>query len=150
MYRTEAEGNLRAKTGTIDNVSALSGYVRASDGEQIAFSILSNDVPSTFRAKRIEDAIGARIAAFNRTGAVPEPVAEPAAKTGSGTASSSKGKTTTKATSASSRTHRIRKGDTLDGIARRNGMTVTQLRKANPGLNPKRLIPGKSIKLPAK
>ncbi|MEO5511555.1 MAG: D-alanyl-D-alanine carboxypeptidase/D-alanyl-D-alanine-endopeptidase [Longimicrobiales bacterium] len=150
MYRTGAEGNLRAKTGTIDNVSALSGYVRTSDGEQMAFSILSNDVPSTYRAKRIEDAIGARIASFNRTGAIPEPVAEPALKTGKATASASKGRTTTKSSASSGRTYRIRKGDTLDGIARRNGTTVTKLKKVNPGLNPKRLIPGKSIKLPAK
>ncbi|HEU5209786.1 MAG TPA: D-alanyl-D-alanine carboxypeptidase/D-alanyl-D-alanine-endopeptidase, partial [Longimicrobiales bacterium] len=55
MYRTPAEGNLRAKTGTINHVSALSGYVRAANGERIAFSIISNNVPSTWRAKRIED-----------------------------------------------------------------------------------------------
>src|SRR5690606_41965094 len=44
MYRTPAERNLRAKTGTIDRVSALSGYVRSADGERLAFSIISNDV----------------------------------------------------------------------------------------------------------
>ncbi len=66
MYRTKAQGNLRAKTGTLRNVSALSGYVRASDGELLAFSIISNRVPSTWQAKRIEDRIGARLAAFNR------------------------------------------------------------------------------------
>src|SRR5690606_36661580 len=42
MYRTPAELNLRAKTGTIDRVSALSGYVRSADGERLAFSIISN------------------------------------------------------------------------------------------------------------
>ena len=46
MYRTAAAGNLRAKTGTIRRVSALSGIVRSADGEQILFSILSNNVPS--------------------------------------------------------------------------------------------------------
>src|SRR5690606_24870604 len=53
MYRTAAAGNLRAKTGTIENVSALSGLVRASNGERIAFSIIANQVPSTSAAKGI-------------------------------------------------------------------------------------------------
>jgi serine-type D-Ala-D-Ala carboxypeptidase/endopeptidase (penicillin-binding protein 4) len=66
MERTAAERNLRAKTGTINRVSALSGYVRAANGERLAFAILSNDVPSTWRAKRVEDGIGARLAAFDR------------------------------------------------------------------------------------
>jgi len=73
MYKTGAERNLRAKTGTINRVSALSGYVRAANGERLAFSIISNAVPSTWRAKRVEDAIGARLAAFQR------PVSEGAA-----------------------------------------------------------------------
>jgi D-alanyl-D-alanine carboxypeptidase/D-alanyl-D-alanine-endopeptidase (penicillin-binding protein 4) len=66
MHRTQAQGNLRAKTGTIDRVSALSGYVTAANGERIAFAIISNNVPSTGMAKRIEDEIGARLAAFYR------------------------------------------------------------------------------------
>jgi D-alanyl-D-alanine carboxypeptidase/D-alanyl-D-alanine-endopeptidase (penicillin-binding protein 4) len=75
MQRTPAEHNLRAKTGTLANVSALSGYVRAANGENLAFSILSNNVPSTWRAKRVEDAIGARLASFSRPvpGEVPAP-----------------------------------------------------------------------------
>ena len=59
-------GNLRAKTGTMNNVSALSGYVTAANGERLAFSIISNGVPSTWRAKRVEDQIGARLASFTR------------------------------------------------------------------------------------
>jgi D-alanyl-D-alanine carboxypeptidase/D-alanyl-D-alanine-endopeptidase (penicillin-binding protein 4) len=66
MQRTPAQGNLRAKTGTLANVSALSGYVRAENGEQLAFAIVANNVPSTWRAKRVEDAIGARLARFTR------------------------------------------------------------------------------------
>lgn len=73
MYGTRAAGNLRAKTGTINNVSALSGYVRTRDGERLVFSIVSNDVPSTWRAKVVEDQIGARLATFAR------PVSAPAA-----------------------------------------------------------------------
>lgn len=43
MRRSRAEGNARAKTGSISNVRALSGYVRSRDGELLAFSILAND-----------------------------------------------------------------------------------------------------------
>ncbi len=74
MSGTPAYNNLKAKTGTIDHVSALAGYVKAANGELIAFSIMSNNVPSTWKAKRIEDGIGARLAGFSRppdqTGAV--------------------------------------------------------------------------------
>ncbi|MEX0980119.1 MAG: D-alanyl-D-alanine carboxypeptidase/D-alanyl-D-alanine-endopeptidase [Gemmatimonadota bacterium] len=66
MYRTAAQGNLRAKTGTIDRVSALSGTVLTADGERVGFSILSNEVPSTSQAKRIEDLIGVRLATYRR------------------------------------------------------------------------------------
>lgn len=66
MQRTQAAGNLRAKTGTIRGVSALSGMVRTHDGERIAFSIVSNQLPSAWGAKRLEDRIGARLAALTR------------------------------------------------------------------------------------
>jgi len=74
MYRTRAARNLRAKTGTIDGVSALTGVVSARDGERLLFSILSNEVASTGAAKRVEDRIGARLADFRRAAPdVPEP-----------------------------------------------------------------------------
>ena len=42
MRGTKAEGNVRAKTGTISNVRGLSGYVTTSEGEDIVFSFLVN------------------------------------------------------------------------------------------------------------
>ncbi len=66
MFNTPAAGNLRAKTGTIHAVSALSGVVRSAEGERLAFSILINGTPSTSGAKRVENAIGARLAEFRR------------------------------------------------------------------------------------
>jgi D-alanyl-D-alanine carboxypeptidase/D-alanyl-D-alanine-endopeptidase (penicillin-binding protein 4) len=41
---TRASGNFRGKTGTIDQVSALSGYVTTAGGEQIVFSMIVNGV----------------------------------------------------------------------------------------------------------
>ena len=66
MYGTNAARNLRAKTGTIDGVSALTGIVTTRDGETLLFSILSNELRSTGPAKRVEDRIGARLAEFLR------------------------------------------------------------------------------------
>jgi serine-type D-Ala-D-Ala carboxypeptidase/endopeptidase (penicillin-binding protein 4) len=165
MGGTAAVGNLRAKTGTIDNVSALSGYVRAANGERLAFSIISNNVPSTWPAKRIEDAIGARLAAFDR--GVEEPMGgEPMAPVPAGTdsavsagpvpapapmtrATTPKRETTTRSTTTgATRSYTIKKGDTLDRIARNHRTTVAALQRVNPGLSPRRLIPGKKIKLP--
>jgi D-alanyl-D-alanine carboxypeptidase/D-alanyl-D-alanine-endopeptidase (penicillin-binding protein 4) len=66
MYGTSAARNLRAKTGTIDGVSALTGIVMTRDGETLLFSIISNELRSTGAAKRVEDRIGARLAQFRR------------------------------------------------------------------------------------
>jgi serine-type D-Ala-D-Ala carboxypeptidase/endopeptidase (penicillin-binding protein 4) len=45
---TRAEGNALAKTGSIANVRALSGFVKTRDGEALVFSIIANDfvIPS--------------------------------------------------------------------------------------------------------
>ena len=163
MGGTAAQGNLRAKTGTINNVSALSGYVTAANGERLAFSIISNGVPSTWRAKRVEDAIGARLASFTRprpaasaprpdTTPQPQPrpdtVQQPAPVTPTPQPQQAAPPTPPAPEPAAPRTHVIRSGDTLDGIARSYNTTVAALRQANPGLNPRRLIPGREVRLP--
>ncbi len=43
MKGTKAENNVHAKTGTMTNVSSISGYVKTVDGEMLAFSILANN-----------------------------------------------------------------------------------------------------------
>jgi len=43
LRATRAEANATAKTGSIANVRALSGYVRTRDGETLAFSMLANN-----------------------------------------------------------------------------------------------------------
>lgn len=44
MKKGPAFNNVRAKTGTLNGVSTLSGYVTASNGHTLAFAILVNDV----------------------------------------------------------------------------------------------------------
>lgn len=43
MRRSRAEGNAVAKTGSIANVRALSGFLETRDGETLVFSVLTND-----------------------------------------------------------------------------------------------------------
>lgn len=141
MGATPAGGNLRAKTGTITNVSALSGYVRSAEGERLAFAIMGNDVPSTWRMKRTEDAIGIRLASFSRT-AAPPPRAQPAPDRPAAAARQPT------ARAPAGRTYQVRAGDTLDGIARRHGVTLRALQQANPGVDPRRIRPGQTLRIP--
>lgn len=129
MFRTAAAGNLRAKTGTIEHVSALSGYVRTGDGERVAFSILVNNAPSTWRAKRIEDQIAVRFASFQRSGYAV--TASAASGAGGGAAR-----------------HRVRPGETFTSIARRYGVSLSAVLAANPGIRPEGLRAGQVITVP--
>jgi serine-type D-Ala-D-Ala carboxypeptidase/endopeptidase (penicillin-binding protein 4) len=68
MKNTLAAGNLRAKTGSLSGVSALSGYVRTLNGEMLGFSILMQNFPGTVRPYRnVQDAIGAYLAGLKRS-----------------------------------------------------------------------------------
>ncbi|MBI4223975.1 MAG: D-alanyl-D-alanine carboxypeptidase/D-alanyl-D-alanine-endopeptidase [Deltaproteobacteria bacterium] len=52
----ELEGVLRAKTGSLNGISSLSGYVPAKNGRLIAFAILMNDYQKdTWEAQKIQD-----------------------------------------------------------------------------------------------
>jgi D-alanyl-D-alanine carboxypeptidase/D-alanyl-D-alanine-endopeptidase (penicillin-binding protein 4) len=64
MTGTPAENNLRAKTGTLKNASALSGYVNTLDGELLAFSFMfnGNNVNSY---KKIENSLGEILSKFS-------------------------------------------------------------------------------------
>jgi len=62
---TVAAGNVRGKTGTIDQVSALSGYVTTATGEQIVFSIIVNGVTNTRTRTGTMDEIVLNLASFN-------------------------------------------------------------------------------------
>ncbi|MFN2421157.1 MAG: D-alanyl-D-alanine carboxypeptidase/D-alanyl-D-alanine-endopeptidase [Gemmatimonadota bacterium] len=60
----EALGNVHSKTGTLRGVSALSGYVTTSDGELVAFSVISNGLGKG-SAIAVEDAVAERLARFS-------------------------------------------------------------------------------------
>ncbi len=69
MRGTAAQGNLRGKTGTISGVASLSGYVTTADGELLAYSMLmQNFIRRTDLYRAVQDSIGARLAAFSRSG----------------------------------------------------------------------------------
>ncbi len=55
---TAAAGNLRGKTGTLDQVSALSGYLTTAGGDQLIVSIIVNGVPDVrTRISTIDDIV---------------------------------------------------------------------------------------------
>lgn len=55
---TSAEANVRGKTGTINQVSSLSGYLRSAAGENFVFSIIVNGVnPTSLRVKTIDEIV---------------------------------------------------------------------------------------------
>lgn len=62
---TAAAGNIRGKTGTIDQVSALSGYVTTAGGEQLVLSIVVNGVAVTRERTALIDDIVLSLAQFN-------------------------------------------------------------------------------------
>ncbi|TDC68575.1 D-alanyl-D-alanine carboxypeptidase/D-alanyl-D-alanine-endopeptidase [Actinomadura sp. GC306] len=61
MRGTAAAGNVRAKTGTLTGVTALSGYVRGPGGRTLVFSTLFNGY-SGGAPKDLEDRIAIRLA----------------------------------------------------------------------------------------
>jgi D-alanyl-D-alanine carboxypeptidase/D-alanyl-D-alanine-endopeptidase (penicillin-binding protein 4) len=62
---TTAEGNIRGKTGTLDQVSALSGYLTTAGGEQIVISVLVNGVAEPRTRTALIDHIVVQLANFN-------------------------------------------------------------------------------------
>ena len=64
MKGSAAQGNARAKTGTLDKTRSLSGYVTTADGRLVLFSLLSNNfsVP-TREVERVQDLLVTTLAA---------------------------------------------------------------------------------------
>jgi D-alanyl-D-alanine carboxypeptidase/D-alanyl-D-alanine-endopeptidase (penicillin-binding protein 4) len=67
MRATAAEGNVRAKTGTMSNIRSLAGYVTSVDGERLAFVVMVNNFEGTGAAAvQAIDAITVKLAGFRR------------------------------------------------------------------------------------
>lgn len=67
MRNSAAKGNVRAKTGTIENVRGLSGYATTADGERVVFSFLvNNHLQETGDTNLVTDNVLKLIAEFNR------------------------------------------------------------------------------------
>ncbi len=62
---TVAANNVRGKTGTIDQVSALTGYVTTTSGEKVVFSIIINGVNDGRLRNATIDEIVLALAGFN-------------------------------------------------------------------------------------
>ncbi len=68
MLDRAAERLVRAKTGTLDHVSALSGYVAIDARRPVVFSVFVNDIPKwrTADARSLQDAIATSISQYLR------------------------------------------------------------------------------------
>ncbi|MFL6231006.1 MAG: D-alanyl-D-alanine carboxypeptidase/D-alanyl-D-alanine-endopeptidase, partial [Pyrinomonadaceae bacterium] len=65
MKGTPAAGNLRAKTGTLSNVSSVSGYVTTAAGEHLVFSMMVNHYTDERMPRtNLLDQIGVLLASF--------------------------------------------------------------------------------------
>ncbi len=134
MYNTPAAGNLRAKTGTIEGVSALTGMVHSRSGERLAFSLLVNNTRSNSRAKAVENQVGAILASFGRNVA---PNAALRFAEGLGEADPD----------VPSR-YQVSRGENLALIADRHGLTLADLLDANPDLQDNRVVAGQWLDIP--
>ncbi len=67
MKGTRAENNVRAKTGYLENVRSMSGYVYTGDNEPIAYSIIVNNFNVPIKlTENIQDLVCLRLANFKR------------------------------------------------------------------------------------
>ncbi|MDQ6718987.1 MAG: D-alanyl-D-alanine carboxypeptidase/D-alanyl-D-alanine-endopeptidase [Gemmatimonadota bacterium] len=66
MKGTAAQGNIHAKTGTLQHAISLSGYVTTADGARLIFSILCNNFTTrSSEVTAVGNAIGAALASYD-------------------------------------------------------------------------------------
>ncbi|MCA1615068.1 MAG: D-alanyl-D-alanine carboxypeptidase/D-alanyl-D-alanine-endopeptidase [Acidobacteria bacterium] len=65
MRGTPAQGNVRAKTGTLGTATSLSGYVLSAAGERLVFALMINNPPrDTNPRNEFTDAVAVLLASF--------------------------------------------------------------------------------------
>lgn len=57
LRKTAAEGNVRAKTGTVEGVSTLSGYCTSAEGHTLCFSIMNQGLRYTSTGRKFQDRV---------------------------------------------------------------------------------------------
>ena len=57
MRGSFAADNVKAKTGTLEGVSALAGYCTAANGHRLCFSIINQGIMHTSNARRFQDRV---------------------------------------------------------------------------------------------
>ena len=68
-----AEGRLRAKTGSLNHVVGLVGFVQASDDRNLEFALIANDLPDRVESgRRLQEAVGGILARYPRAPAPDE------------------------------------------------------------------------------
>ena len=68
-----AEGRLRAKTGSLNHVVGLVGFVRAADDRNLEFALIANDLPDRVDSgRRLQEAVGGILAEYPRAPAPAE------------------------------------------------------------------------------
>ena len=57
MQKTLAQGNVRAKTGTLTGISSLAGYCMAPNGHELAFAIINQGILDKTSGKAFQDRV---------------------------------------------------------------------------------------------
>ena len=57
MKKTDAEGNVRAKTGTLTGISSLAGYCTSPEGHELCFTIINQGVMRNGDGRDFQDAV---------------------------------------------------------------------------------------------
>lgn len=57
MLQTEADGNVRAKTGTVSGISSLAGYINCANGHELAFAIINQGIAAASTGRAFQDEV---------------------------------------------------------------------------------------------
>jgi D-alanyl-D-alanine carboxypeptidase/D-alanyl-D-alanine-endopeptidase (penicillin-binding protein 4) len=76
---TPAAGRIRAKTGSLKGVNALSGWASTSDGRSLQFALVANDLPNEATGTSLEDRVVSALALWPQAPALTDISPLPAA-----------------------------------------------------------------------